>query len=218
MNFEYRTFIFTNYYMDFTEDMAPACLVVENSKDTACIPLYCFDDIMQALINGFKLEDRMINGLIVPLNLKRLKGKISMKYVYENFAEGTGLNRFKYKEGEYIVGPGLLYDLMNKKLLVLICKKIFFGKTDGFLDPTTKEISFFIDPSFLTFGNHPIRKRIIGKLDRACYDYKVYVRHLQNLSTPIIHDKPLCKDQEKKVHERADKLATNILNNLLLIS
>lgn len=218
MNFEYRSFSSQNNSVSMIEDVAPVCLVVENTNDTACIPLYCFDDTVQTLVNGFKRKDRMLNGLLIPLNLKRVIGNPDIKYIYDNFVDGTGLNRFKYKNGEYIVGPGLLYDMTKMKLLVLVCRKVFFKNTDGFLEPRVEEIPFLIDPSFLTSGNHPIRRKIFSKLDRACYDYKVHVRHLNNLSTAIIHNKPLCNTQEKKVHGRADKLADNILTNLCLMS
>lgn len=216
MNFEYRTFGFLNPYMKDTEDIAPVCLVVENSKDTATIPLYCFEHTMQAIAKGFWLDDRMINGFLVPLNVNRIRANPDTKYIYEYFSEGMGLGRFKYKEDEYIVGPGLLYDIMAQQLLVLVCKKVFFEKTNGILSPVTEEISFFIDPSFLAYGKHPIRRKIINKLDRAAYDYKVYVRHLDNLSTSIIHKKPLCRNQQDKIRNRAGELASHVLSNLLL--
>lgn len=217
MNFEYRTFLSMNHCMNSSEDVAQVCLVVENNKDTALIPLYYFDNTMHVIANGFNRMDRMINGLLVPLNTRKFNS-INAKFIYEIFADGSGMSRFKHKDREYIVGPGLLYDIGEEKLIVLVCKKVLFKKTDGLLDPTVTEISFLMDPSFFTFGNHPMRKKIINKLDRACYDYKVYVRHLNNLSTMIIHEKPLCDNQEKKIRERAKDLATNVLANLYLVS
>lgn len=217
MNFEYRTFLSMNHHMHSSEDVAQVCLVVENNKDTALIPLYCFDNTMHAIANGFTRMDRMINGFLVPLNTRKLDS-IDAKLIYDIFANGNNIGRFKYKDREYIVGPGMLYDIGEEKLIVLVCKKVLFKKTDGFLDPTMTEISFLMDPSFFTFGNHPMRKKIINRLDRACYDYKVHVRHLDYLSTTIIHEKSLCYSQEKKIHERAKDLATNVLTNLYLVS
>lgn len=216
MNFEYRTFNFLDPYMEDTENIAPICLVVENSKDTATIPVYCFEYTMRAIAKGFQLDDRVLNGFLVPLNANRIRANPDTKCIYEYFSEGMGLGRFKYKEGEYIVGPGLLYDMMAQELLVLVCKKVFFKKTNGILDPVTEEISFFIEPSFLAYGNHPIRRKIINKLYRAAYDYKVYVRHLDNMSTSIIHKKPLCRNQQHKIRSRAGELASHVLSNLLL--
>lgn len=216
MNFEYRTFGFLNSYMKDTEDIAPVCLVVENSKDTAMIPLYCFDNTIQAIANGFKLYNRMINGFLVPLNTIRGRSNPDAKCIYDYFNDGMGMMRFKYKEGEYIVGPGLLYDMMEQKLLVLACKKVFFKKTDGIIDPTVTEVSFFIDPSFFSFGNHPMRRKIINQLSDAAYNYKIYVRHLDNMSTNMIHNKPLCQKQQDKIRNRAKALASNVLENLML--
>lgn len=216
MNFSYRTFGSMNSHVSDTENIAPVCLVVENSKDTAMIPLYCFDNTIQAIANGFKLYNRMINGFLVTLNTSRGKSNPDTRDIYACFDNGTGMMRFKYKEGEYIVGPGLLYDMMEQKLLVLACKNVLFRKTDGIINPTVTEVSFFIDPSFFSFGNHPMRKKIINQLSDAAYNYKIYVRHLDNLSTNMIHNKPLCQKQQDKIRNRSKALASNVLENLML--
>ena len=216
MNFEYRTFGPLNSHVSDTENIAPVCLVVENSKDTAMIPLYCFDNVIRAIANGFKFYNRMINGFLVPLNTSRGKSNPDTRDIYACFDNGTGMMRFKYKEGEYIVGPGLLYDMMEQKLLVLACKKVFFKKTDGIIDPMVTEVSFFIDPFFLSFGSHPMRRKIINQLSDAAHVYKIYVCHLDNLSTNMIHNKPLCQKQQDKIRSRSKALASNVLENLML--